>query len=152
MEDDQSTPINKFTKTVENEIRQKLFIEYAKTFKDERLEIGDDADTIFDNFLDGLFKDKKATITLGQMLRMIQSSYYDSTKSNYSYELKTYIIDHKWDEKKFYSAKDKKFYVDYPVKYRNDSAHEYVFDANITRECKIITKEIITWFISSKND
>ena len=71
------------------------------------------------------------------------------TKSNYSYELKSYIVDNNWDEVKFYSAKRKNFYIDYPNRFRNDASHEYVYDSLITKECKVVSKEIITWFIGS---
>ena len=151
--DDQTTPINKLTKTVENEIRDKLFIEFAKGYKDRRLVLVNETDNIVDSFIKSYLNKNEPHITLGQMLNTIRFSSFNNTLSNYAYELKSYIIDNdKWDEHKFYSKKDKKYYIDYPDKYRNDSSHSYIYDLSITKECMNTTKEILHWFIGSINE
>lgn len=147
--DDESTPLSKMTKTVENELRYKLFTKYADEYINERLEINNKSDEIFDKSLDEYFNSKKLILTLGQMFRLIKDSYYPNTSSNYAYELRRFLEHGDWDIALFYSKKDKKFYVEYPNKYRNDAAHEYVYDKNITEECKRDTIEILSWLMNS---
>lgn len=147
--DDECTPMNKMTKTVENELRYKLFKKYADEFINERLEINDKSDEIFDKKLNVYFNRKKLTLSLETMLILIRESYYPNTSSNYAYELRRFLEHSDWDIALLYSKKNKKFYVDYPDKYRNDAVHEYAYDKNLTDECKRDTIEILSWLMNS---
>ena len=147
--DDESTPISKLTKTVENEIKDKLFSEFIKSFVESRLEVSCSMDRIIDDCVAKYEKQQSITITLGQMLHAIKDSDDERAISNYAFELKQYINYNKWDLERFYSKRDKKYYIWYPNKYRNDASHDYIYDEQITSECKKDTIEILSWFLGS---
>ena len=147
--DDQSTPISKLTKTVENEIRDKLFFGFIKSFNGSRLEVSCPTDKNIDNSIIKFEIRQKVVLTLGQMFHAIKDSDDDDTISNYAYELKTYLINNRWNAELFYSKKERKYYIWYPDKYRNDASHEYIYDKQLTCECKKDTIEILSWFLGS---
>ncbi len=151
IEDDESTPLMKFTKTVEVEIREKLFLKFIKPYIYKGLEAYDDTDDIVANAVKEFRKKEKLPLTLGQMLIIVKASSNPNTDSNYAESLYHYFKDNNWDTRRLYSkeTKDKNFYIFYPDKYRNDSAHSYVNDPKFTKECKKDTIEILTWFIKS---
>lgn len=148
--DDESTPIIKLAKTVEQEMKIKLFKGFSDVIILNRQPQNDDrTDCIVNKFLDEYNSARKVTLTLGQMLNIIKKSSSYTTPSNYARELKKYISTNNWNPVLFYSKRDKNYFVDYPSKYRNDSAHEYVFDEKLTNDCKKDTAEILTWFLGS---
>ncbi len=148
--DDESTPLNKLTKTVENELKDKIFKAFIKDIVNSNLEIANKDDEIFDKCVFDFKEYNELKITLTTMLIFIKISGIRNPISNYANELNNYFRNNRWNLKILYSKRNEDYYIQYPEKYRNPYAHGGItYDETLTDECKKDTKEILTWLISS---
>lgn len=154
IDDDESTPIIKLTKTVENEIRDKLFVEFVNNVLDDRPDETYRMDRKIEEIIDEYINNDETDlgISLAQMLYTINESAKNNVEKKFAYAFRLYEFIKKgnWSFTNFYSAKSKRFYIAYSDEYRNPSAHSYVYDDKQTEKCKTETREILTWFINSR--
>ncbi len=149
--DDESTPITKYTKTVENEIKIKLISPFINNGTNT---IHSNSHTSYTTRLVNRCIDAishgKFTLTLAEMLHLIKESS-NSTCVEYAQQLRNYVINNgaRWDQCLFYSKSSENYYITYPEDYRNPSAHGYEYDGAKTIACKNMTREIISWFVGA---
>lgn len=148
--DDESSTILKFCKTVENEIRAKILIKFVPKCTIGDANFNNSTDKIFRGCIKNYKDGNGVILTLGQMLTLIKESCYSDTESHYADELYHFLDEDYWDVDFLYDCGEKNdFYLDYPKQFRNDSAHVYIYDKKLTKACKKETKDILSWLMSS---
>ena len=152
LNDEESSPISKLAKTIEIEIKIKLFNDFISTCKISDANVNDKTDRDFAGCISKYKSKEENVLTLGQMLRMIKKSSYTKANSHFSDELYDFLIRNLWDVDYLYENGDENnFYLDYPDYIRNKSVHDYINDRKTTEACKMETKEIIAWIMNSYN-
>ena len=152
LNDDESNPISKLAKTIEIEIKIKLFNDFVSSCTINDANNNNETDRKFAGCIAKYKANRECILTLGQMLTMIKESSYTNTNSNYSDELYNFLMKNLWDVDYLYDTGDENnFYLDYPKCFRNESVHGYISERKTTEACKAETKEIISWIMNSYN-
>lgn len=150
LEDDEATPIYKMCKCVECEIKNRLIQPFAAAIRFENIQItGNETDR---KMRYDLSNPSHIRAALGEMLVLIKEASNNRTQSNYAKRFDLFVHDptNGWSAIGLYSARVENFFLDYPKKFRNDGAHDRIYDPAKTAACKERTRAVLVWLMDAK--